>query len=352
MDTCIESCLNAIQFQNSFIHARMEVMPLFSSQDRSPEYLTLGQAMLHNRLLITEVSKSGAVPELKVVNKGKIPILLLDGEELAGAKQNRVLNTSILVPGESELVIPVSCTEHGRWTYSSPVFHDSRVMMDYKIRARKMASVSMSRKHRACHASDQMGIWEDIEEMAKKAKVSSPTGAMKDVFESRNHAMDEYLAAFPIQLAQQGVLVYLDGRPAGMEFLSRPEAYARTHDKLMRSYVLEALIDDEAPPLPQGEIQRPKEFLQRVASCTSDAYPAVGLGTEHRIEGKDVVGSALLHEDIVIHLACFTNENGAGPDMDGWMAGYRARRSTHVARGEGMHRSGRGTTRSEDTHVW
>ena len=345
MDTCIESCLNAIQFQNSFIHARLEVIPLFSSQDHSPEYLTLGQAMLHNRLLVTEVSKTGAVPELKVVNKGKIPILLLDGEELAGAKQNRVLNTTILVPGESELVIPVSCTEHGRWTYSSPVFHDSRVMMDYKIRARKMASVSMSRKHRACHASDQMGIWEDIEQMAKKAKVSSPTGAMKDVFESSNHAMDEYLAAFPLQPGQQGVLVYMEGRPAGMEFLSRPEAYARTHDKLMRSYVMEALIDDEIQQLLKDKVQLPKEFLQRVASCTSDAYPAVGLGTEHRFGGTDLVGSALLHEGVVVHLACFNTECGADPDVVGRMASFRARRSSHMA---GRERN----PNKEYTDVW
>jgi len=313
MDTHIATCLDSIQIQNSFSYGRMEVIPLFSSQDAGPEYLTLGQALAQNQVLITEVSKSGAVPELKVVNKGKTPILLLDGEEIAGAKQNRVLNTSIIVPGESEIEIPVSCTEHGRWAYSSPAFYDSRVMMDYKIRARKMASVNISRKHRATYEADQIGIWDDIEKMSEKAKVRSPTGAMKDVFESSYHAMDEYLAAFPLQQGQQGVLVYLDGRPAGMEFLSRPEAYARTHDKLMRSYVMEVLIDDEIQPFPKDKVQRPKEFLQRVASCKSDAYPAVGLGTEHRLGCRDLVGSALLYEDVVVHLACFTVEFGADP---------------------------------------
>ena len=44
--------------------------------------------------MITEVSEGGSVPELRVVNKGDARILVLDGEELRGAKQNRVLNTT------------------------------------------------------------------------------------------------------------------------------------------------------------------------------------------------------------------------------------------------------------------
>ena len=54
----------------------------------------------HRRRLgqITEVSDAGRVSELKVVVKGERAVLLVDGEELVGAKQNRVLNLSMLVP--------------------------------------------------------------------------------------------------------------------------------------------------------------------------------------------------------------------------------------------------------------
>lgn len=352
MDTHIATCLDSIQIQNSFSHGRMEVIPLFSSQDAGPEYLTLGHALAQNRVLITEVSKQGAVPELKVVNKGKTPILLIDGEEIAGAKQNRVLNTSIIVPGESEIEIPVSCTEHGRWAYSSPAFHDSRVMMDYKIRARKMASVSMSMKHRESRASDQMEIWDEISEMSKKAKVSSPTGAMKDVFESKVDEMHRYLEAFLLQPGQQGVIVYLDGRPAGIEFLSRPEAYARVHDKIIRSYVMEALIEEESPAAPPKKPEHAQEFLKRVAACTAESYPAVGLGTEFRLEGKDIIGSALVYEGVVIHMACFTGHAWGSTHEDGRMAGYRTRRSSQAWRGEEMRRGGRGPSRPGDTYVY
>lgn len=49
--------------------------------------------------MITEVSEQGVVPQLRFVNRGRVPVLLVDGEELLGAKQNRIVNLSILVPG-------------------------------------------------------------------------------------------------------------------------------------------------------------------------------------------------------------------------------------------------------------
>jgi hypothetical protein len=306
MDSWIKSCLDSLQFQNSYMYRRMEVVPLFSGQDPGPEYLTLDKALAHNRILITEVSKGGAVPEIRVENRGKIPVLLLDGEEIAGAKQNRVLNTTILVPGESSLVIPVSCTERGRWEYESDAFRDSHVMMDFKIRSKKMASVGRAMKHRSCRESDQGEIWESIEEMSGMAGIESPTGALKDVADAYLEKMSGYLEAFPCEPGQKGILVYLDNHPAGMEFLSRPEAYARVHGKVIRSYSLDALLSEETEPLPYTNPERPAEFLKRIATCPADSYPGVGLGTEHRIEGTGLVGSALACDQRVLHMACIS----------------------------------------------
>lgn len=54
--------------------------------------------------------------QLAFRNRGLDPAFLLDGEELVGAKQNRILNLSILVPGQTSLEIPVSCVEQSRWS--------------------------------------------------------------------------------------------------------------------------------------------------------------------------------------------------------------------------------------------
>ena len=64
---------------------------------------------------ITEVDAAGSVPELIAFNPLDTPVLLYDGEELLGAKQNRILNVTVLVAPKSETKIPVSCVEQGRW---------------------------------------------------------------------------------------------------------------------------------------------------------------------------------------------------------------------------------------------
>src|SRR4029079_2541415 len=69
------------------------------------EYVVLDEALSDGVVEITEVSEQGSVPDLKFVNRGARPVLIVDGEELLGAKQNRVVNLSILVAANSELTI-------------------------------------------------------------------------------------------------------------------------------------------------------------------------------------------------------------------------------------------------------
>ncbi len=44
-------------------------------------------------------------------NHTEIPVLILDGSELKGAKQNRIVNISILLKKNFEIIIPVICVE-------------------------------------------------------------------------------------------------------------------------------------------------------------------------------------------------------------------------------------------------
>lgn len=114
MEKLVTDYLTSLELGDLQVFENMGVIPLFSPVKGGPAYLTLKEALEEGVLRVGEVDEGGSVPELKVENRGEKPVLLLDGEELAGAKQNRVLNTSILVPAKSQLVIPVSCTEAGR----------------------------------------------------------------------------------------------------------------------------------------------------------------------------------------------------------------------------------------------
>ena len=91
---------------------------------------------------ITEVSDDGNVPKILFKNNGDRPILLIDGEELKGCKQNRVLNLSVLAPEKRDIEIPVSCVEQGRWRHSSRNFQTSDNFEFADVKVAKMRSVS------------------------------------------------------------------------------------------------------------------------------------------------------------------------------------------------------------------
>ena len=104
----------------------MTLFELLRPQNGGPEYITLREAIERGVFTVTEVSEGGSVPELMVANKGDVAVLLLDGEEVRGAKQNRILNTTILVGPKSTIKVPVSCVEHGRWSYADAGVRRSR----------------------------------------------------------------------------------------------------------------------------------------------------------------------------------------------------------------------------------
>ena len=122
----------------------------------------LDEALRQDLMEVAEVSSHGSVPELKVVNKSPKMILILDGEELVGAKQNRIVNTTILVQRNATIVIPVSCVEHGRWSYDSPRFHSQERMMSSNLRAMKSEQVNYSIKSSGEYRSDQGATWDGI----------------------------------------------------------------------------------------------------------------------------------------------------------------------------------------------
>jgi hypothetical protein len=79
------------------------------------EYVTFADAQKDGSAEITEVGSAGAVSTLEVTTSSNVPVLMIDGEILIGLQQNRVLNTTILVPAKTTLKVPVACVEAGRW---------------------------------------------------------------------------------------------------------------------------------------------------------------------------------------------------------------------------------------------
>ncbi|HID95423.1 MAG TPA: hypothetical protein EYP53_05120 [Candidatus Latescibacteria bacterium] len=326
MDVVTASYLAELELGELMKFEAIGIYPLFSTGNGSLRYLTLKEALNKDLLIVTEVDQAGSVPELKVVNKGERPVLLLDGEELIGAKQNRILNTTVLLGKRSETIIPVSCTERGRWSWTSGVFADSDAVASPGIRAVKAASVAGSLDSSRTFRSDQSMVWEGVDELAKEAKVYSPTAAMRDVFEARRDKLEDCLKAFEYIPGQCGLLAFSNEEVVGCDVIPYKSAYRQLHEKLVKSYALDVLLRKNKSD--HGTSREAAEtFLKKACSCGEKRYKSVGLGWDCRFEGEEIVGSALLYRKKVIHATFFKVDKSG---RTGYMASSRRRMGFRV----------------------
>jgi len=314
MDKVVEKCLSGIRFGDIQVFENMGVIPLILTQESGTVYIAVKEAFAAGTFKITEVSSGGSVPELKVINNGDLPVLILDGEELAGAKQNRILNTTVLIKPHWEGIIPVSCTEHGRWHFTSPDFKESGHLMAPKIRAKKIAAVCKSLNEQRSYRGNQGEVWDDIACLSEEAKAFSPTGAMKDIFDQKKKDINEYLNAFNFIEGQNGLLVIINCEVVGFDAVSLSSVYMVLHQKLVMSYAIDAHLRHKKKQAKQPSIEMAKEFIELVKTCNEARYESVGLGYDYRYEGNRIVGSSLVHEDKVVHAGFFTVEGHDAED--------------------------------------
>jgi hypothetical protein len=223
----IHDTLTALSPGAAVRHGVLTVVPLLAPAQPEPTWLTLAEA--GEAVRITESTDAGAVPTLEVTSDADHPVLLLDGEELVGAKQNRIVNTTALLAPHTRTTISVSCVEEGRWSYQGQRSRVSDYTLYASIRRKKAAPVRAELRRTGRHDGDQARCG-NLAAKADFLKVSSPTRAIHEVY-------DDYASA-----------------------------------------------------------------LENVRAALA---PAIGLGTEFRLHGGEVVGAALVAGDRVAHLAAF-----------------------------------------------
>jgi hypothetical protein len=301
-----------IQIGEPVEHRGIVVTPLFPRRDPVAAYVTLDEA-LPQGLRIAETSEAGSVPELVVENPLAERVLLYDGEELVGAKQNRILNVSVLVEARSTLTIPVSCVEQGRWSRSSALFGAGGHVSHAQLRRRKAESLSAEPLARGLAQGE---VWDEVREKATRMRVFSATGASSDLYRTYERDLRSLEDAFPAQPGQCGAVLGI-GRDLCLDLVSRPDAFARLWPKLRAGYLLDALerLDGKATPADAIEA-----FLGSVDGAKRTRRPSAGLGDDLRIrsegdcnsllQAQGVIGSGLELEGELIQLSAFRSEDG------------------------------------------
>lgn len=307
----LASPLEGIEVGQAVSFANLAMFPLLRERQREVHYVTLDDAMAAGTARVTEASEAGTVYELRFVNEGDGPVLLLDGEELVGAKQDRILNVTILAPAWAAIVIPVSCVEHGRWRYRSRGFHSSKRVHYARGRAAKSEQVFASLRHSGTRRSDQGAIWNGLAEKSTRLGARSATAAMGDVFERHEGSIGRFVDGLQAKHGQIGAIFAIDGVIAGLDLFENAEIFTKLRPKILRSYALDAVdacASEDSGPSRNAAV----DFLASVATSQTHHFPAVGLGEDVRLDSPEVTGGAVLVDGAIVHLGAFPKSQMEG----------------------------------------
>jgi hypothetical protein len=298
------AAVGAVTFGPAQAFRNLTLVPLVANDPAEADYAVLDEALALGTIAIEETSEAGRVPELKVLNHGGKAVLLLDGEELIGAKQNRVLNLSILVPPQSSRTIPVSCVEAGRWSRSSARFASAPRAQYAEGRSARMKQVTASLRSSGSRLSDQGAVWAGIEEKMARLGSKSGTAAMSAMYENLQQPLEDFVAAFQPTDGQVGAMFLVNGRPGGVELFDAPATWKKLSPKLVRSYALDA-IDRSREPSVSIPAMPASALVDAVRASDASVFEAVGEGSDVRLTGPDFGGAALVARGRTIHLSAF-----------------------------------------------
>jgi hypothetical protein len=289
-------------------HGNLAILPVEAPSAASlDQLLTLDETVPAGRTVIGELDEGGSVNQLRVVNRSGRPVFILAGEILAGAKQNRILQTDVVVPaGDKGITVPAFCVEHGRWSYQGANFGTEN----------NTAPISVRQK--ASQSQSQSEVWNEVSANNSTVEARSDTGSLSAAYKAPAviQAREEYAAAFTGLLknhpAATGVVVLIGDQVLVADLFASRRLFEKLWDKLLESYIVEAARRSREKA-PSG-VASAQEFLDLAREAAVETTSTAGAGRGFELKARRVSGQGLALEGAVVHLALFpiTAEEPAG----------------------------------------
>ena len=214
----------------------LAVFPLIADRAPALRYVSFAGARGGGRS--SELDGGASVNDLVVHNPLDVPVLLYEGEEVLGAQQNRTFDVSVLVAAGSELRVPVSCVEAGRWDgarHAEPfapapqaAYPELRRVKNAQVRERLAVGRGRSRRPRRGVARRRREVRAPRRALPDRRACTTSSSA------AATH-LDAVTRAVEPRCSQVGALVAIGGRFVVLDHVSDVDAWRRCTDRSCRA---------------------------------------------------------------------------------------------------------------------
>lgn len=266
-----------------------------------------GPTIEKDGLIIKEFVEGGVVSKLLAINTSADFLLLTDMDILKGAKQNRVVNTSVLIAPNSKSELDVSCIERFRWTYTSPSFKMSPQAMDHNLRAAKASSIGNRFAGLTEEEGVQSRVWNMISDRVSQNRIENRTEDYEKLLESERKSgwADQKIQP---EKSCNGLAVIMNRQIIACDLFGNRDAFRYYFPRLKEAALMYEMPGKKSKPVVEAEaFFKLDEFLDTVEeNLTPSDEPVPGLGKIRRIKKENIPGFELSYDGQIIHLAAFT----------------------------------------------
>ena len=114
---------------------------------------------------------------------------------------------------------------------------------------------------------------------------------------------DGYLKNFHVDYGQCGAIFIINGEIKGLELFANPSLYQDYHEKIFRSYIMEAIVDYR----PKYCSDNVYGFLREISHSEFRTSPSKGIGRHLQFANCYGYGAALFDGCSLVHLNYFNN---------------------------------------------
>ena len=278
---------------------------LSSIEKNNNKYLSFSEAIAKNQVQISEVNKKGLVTKLSVSNKSSDNIIILNGELIIGTqiRQDRIVDSTVLIPGYATVLINTFCGEQYRW---SP-------RLSNKISTSESLYFSSGRANNAADIntklSKQCRIWSEISEKISDFNVKSFTNSVGQIYKKKKVNVEEIVNFFKIPSEAVGVALGINNQLVNIDIFSNNCMLQIYLPKIIRSIALDSFKKiSKKSYLKKKEVHR---FLRQIHQANKQKRKVVEgtLGEELQFNSESVAGSILYHKEQTVHFSAFVKEN-------------------------------------------
>lgn len=279
----------------------LEIVPVLWAGATGAVHLLAHQAIADGGLEVLE-KDGGVVQELLARSTSPRPILILEGETLVGARQNRMVAHSVVVGPGMKVVIPVGCMERGRWQSGRSKFGAGVGYSAWYMRRDAKQDVMASRRRGMGPTLEQGRLWEQVASELARERMDSMTSDFHVVMEARTGEAARCVEGIRPVADQVGVMAMRDGAMLALEVVGHPQTWAQMSDRVLASLVPAAM--DASSSARRGDRG---EWMSAVslAARRLQTQPAVGLGCDVEIRGAGLIGSGVWMGDRFAHLSVY-----------------------------------------------